>query len=105
MVGKCANPDCSSRLHYLRDGKLFKFEIRNPTGPCRDVPVAICRNRPARANVFFWLCQDCCSRLSVSFEPRTGVRIVPLRHSRERRKQDSSILANATAPDEVSSAA
>ena len=26
MLSKCANPDCHTTLHYLREGKVFKVE-------------------------------------------------------------------------------
>lgn len=32
-VDRCANPNCSKRLHYLREGRIFTFEIPDPRGP------------------------------------------------------------------------
>ena len=46
MIRKCANPDCDVEFRSSREGRLFPFEIRNPTGPCRDVPAVICEKKP-----------------------------------------------------------
>ncbi len=77
MISKCANPDCATAFHYLRGGKLYRFDLRHPHEPCADVPNAICANRPAHASVYFWLCADCSRRYTVRFALRKGVSVVP----------------------------
>jgi hypothetical protein len=79
MISHCANPACQAPLHYLRGGRLYRFDVKSPEEPCHDVPNAICTSKPAQAAIFFWLCQECCSRFSLSFDLRLGVRLVPQR--------------------------
>ena len=79
MISHCANPACRAPLHYLRGGRLYRFDVKSPGEPCNDVPNAICTNRPAHAAIFFWLCQECCSRFTLKFDLRLGVRLVPER--------------------------
>lgn len=76
MISHCANPECRAPLHYLRGGRLYRFELKSPAEPCQDVPNAICTNKPARAAIFFWLCERCCLRFSLKFDPPLGVRLV-----------------------------
>jgi hypothetical protein len=45
MGGQCANPDCKRELRYLRDGKIYAFELHTVT-------------RGARLE-HFWLCGKC----------------------------------------------
>jgi hypothetical protein len=68
MVTKCANPTCSIPLRYLRDGRLFQFEVRS-RGESR---------RLSRQVAHFWLCGNCSSSLTLVFDPASGVRVVPL---------------------------
>ncbi len=77
MITQCANPDCSAPLHYLRGGRLFRFDLRPPLHPCRDVPKTICSAKPAQASVFFWLCESCSRRFSLRFSLRQGLELIP----------------------------
>jgi quercetin dioxygenase-like cupin family protein len=79
MVSHCANPACRAPLHYLRGGRLYRFDVNSPGQPCHDVPNAICASKPARAAIFFWLCERCSSRFSLKFDLRLGVRLIPER--------------------------
>lgn len=78
MISHCANPDCSVPFHYLRGGRLYRFEVRRPSEPCQDVPNAICSVKPYAATVFFWLCEKCCSKLTLKFTPESGVTLMPM---------------------------
>ena len=77
MISHCANPDCTQPFHYLRGGRLYRFDITSPTTPCADVPNAICNLKPSHATVFFWLCGQCSSKYSLGFNFHDGIRIVP----------------------------
>lgn len=77
MVDKCANPLCPSLFRYFGKGRLFAFELRSPTLPCRDVPAAICEKHPSHATVCFWLCECCCRDLIVTFSSSEGMQVVP----------------------------
>lgn len=53
MVNQCANPKCGKPLHYLREGRIFVFDLPDPKAP---VPVPGGR---ARRLQHFWLCGRC----------------------------------------------
>jgi hypothetical protein len=53
MVNQCANPKCGKPLHYLREGRIFLFDLPEPNAP---VP-AIGGN--TRRLQHFWLCGQC----------------------------------------------
>ena len=76
MISHCANPDCRLPFHYLRGGRLYRFDIRHPSTPCSDVPNAICNTNPSHATVFFWLCEQCSSQYSLRFNIRTGISLI-----------------------------
>lgn len=76
MEQKCANPECGAEFRYANLGKLFSFEIRHPTAPCRDVPAAICEKEPSHALIHFWLCENCSRTLSVHFTAKAGLSVV-----------------------------
>jgi hypothetical protein len=78
MISHCVNPECGRPFHYLRGGRLYRFEVRRPAEPCQDVPNAICSVKPSSKTVFFWLCETCCSKLTLKFAPESGVILVPL---------------------------
>lgn len=73
MVQKCANPQCETEFLYASRGRVFSFELRNPTAPCHDVPRAICEKKPSHATVCFWLCERCCSQFTLRFAVETGL--------------------------------
>ena len=57
MVNACANPVCGKPLHYLREGRIFLFEVA--TG------IADFQGRPARHMEHFWLCGVCSESLTL----------------------------------------
>lgn len=77
MISKCANPQCEAAFHHLRGGRLYRFDMRRPLEPCRDVPNAICENKPTHASVYFWLCGECSRQYALRFSPQAGIAIVP----------------------------
>lgn len=78
MISNCANRDCKRPFHYLRGGRLYRFDIRHPGTPCSDVPNAICRMKPSHAAVFFWLCEECALKYSLKFNSREGLTLAPV---------------------------
>ncbi len=78
MISRCANPTCGHSFHSLAEGRLFHFEVRQPSEPCRDIPATICRKRPQHATIYFWLCADCAGRFTLRFQPHAGVSLVRL---------------------------
>lgn len=71
MVSNCANPACAVPLRYLRDGRLFQFEVR----PQKDAGAS--RSRVPRSVTHFWLCGDCASKLTLVFDQLKAVVLKP----------------------------
>ena len=78
MISHCSNPVCKVPFHYLRGGRLYRFDIRHPSAPCKDVPNAVCSLKPSHPAVFFWLCQQCSLKFSVKFNLQGGLSLAPL---------------------------
>jgi hypothetical protein len=78
MLSKCANPNCSTPFHYLRDGKLFRWD---GVGITDHRPAPSHASKPNRKVEFFWLCGDCASRMIVVFQQGVGVTVRPLVHT------------------------
>jgi hypothetical protein len=78
MTTKCANPACSVPFHRLGRGKLFRFEVKSSSEPCRDVPDTVCSVKSGRASVFFWLCDNCSLTQTLSFESARGLTVEPI---------------------------
>jgi hypothetical protein len=76
MLSKCANPACLSSFLYLHEGKLFRIHIDTKTTDLHSAagidPQA---KKPVRRVEFFWLCQECSTKMTVSFEEGVGVKI------------------------------
>ena len=49
MIGQCANPNCKRELRYLRDGKIYAFQLSTGTKHTR--------------LEHFWLCGECSKRM------------------------------------------
>ena len=71
MVSNCANPACAVPLRYLRDGRLFQFEVR----PQKDDGKAA--SKPARSVSHFWLCGECSSKLTLVFDQLKAIVLKP----------------------------
>ncbi len=98
MISHCANHDCGTPFHSLCGGRLYRFDLRRPGEPCRDVPNAICASKPSQASVYFWLCQDCSRKFAVHFSPRAGLRLSPLNHPPDK---GDSVVARAAETESI----
>ena len=78
MVSNCANPKCAVPLRYLRDGRLFQFEVRALGSIKNDSPDAAAKRRPLRQVWHYWLCGACSSTMTLQFDQLRGLRIMPL---------------------------
>jgi hypothetical protein len=85
VVKTCANPACAAPFLYWRGGQLFRFDVKVPCEPHLDVSEHIYKSKPRRNSVFFWLCENCCSTMGLSFDPHLGLRILPLRSVKRER--------------------
>lgn len=69
MVNNCANPQCNKPLHYLRDGRIFVFDVQSAAvGP---------DGKRARHLEHYWLCGDCSPLLVVERDSDRGIHILP----------------------------
>ncbi len=77
MLSKCANPACSTRFQYLRDGKLFQIEVeaRAQTG------MHLVGKKPSHKVEHFWLCGACSKRMTLAYQRGKGVITLPLTSS------------------------
>lgn len=65
MVSNCANPKCGKPLHYLREGRIFVF----------DVPGDGDGAKRTRRLEHYWLCGECAQRMVVQ-QTADGIRAV-----------------------------
>jgi len=70
MLSKCASPDCTTTLHYLREGKVFKIESES------EIHLVAGHRKPARKVEHFWLCGPCSEKFTLVNDKEAGVRIV-----------------------------
>jgi hypothetical protein len=75
VVSQCANPECGVPLHYLRDGRLYQFEVR-ALNHVKDQPGT--KKKPLRQVWHYWLCGSCSSILTLQFDQRKGLQVAPL---------------------------
>lgn len=68
MVSHCANPKCAKPLHYLREGRIFVFDVQSG--------VADKNGKLSRRMEHYWLCGSCSQTLAME-QSRDGVRVVP----------------------------
>jgi hypothetical protein len=75
MVNHCANPECSKPLHYLREGRIFVFDVPDPLAP----PKA---GKIVHRMEHFWLCGNCSEAFTLAQGTERNVHIMPkpLRH-------------------------
>lgn len=71
MVSKCANPDCTTRFTYLREGKLFRFEDLE-TAADRSQPHLVAAKKAPRRTEHFWLCGPCSAVMTVAYDRAQG---------------------------------
>jgi hypothetical protein len=69
MVNHCANPQCCKPLHYLREGRVYVFDVTRP--------VAGTGERSPRRMEHFWLCGICCEAYFLEQVEDRTVRISP----------------------------
>jgi hypothetical protein len=74
MVSKCANPNCAAAFLYFHTGRLFRLETgsRHP-----DAGDENGMKNCGRQIEFYWLCDDCDSRMTLDFEKGVGVSVRP----------------------------
>ncbi|HUB17316.1 MAG TPA: hypothetical protein VL990_01695 [Acidobacteriaceae bacterium] len=68
MVNHCANPKCAKPLHYLREGRIFIFDV--------SASEADGNGKRSRKMEHYWLCGECSQTLAME-QTAEGVRVVP----------------------------
>jgi hypothetical protein len=68
MVNQCANTNCGKPLHYLREGRIFVFDV-----PVPDTPET--KGGKTRLQ-HFWLCGRCSETLAMEQTSSREVRVV-----------------------------
>ena len=79
MLSHCANLQCRKPFLRLREGKLFLVETDRSAKP--DKTRAPSSHRPrqqTRLVEHYWLCDECSSFLTLSFERGQGMITIPL---------------------------
>ena len=67
MVSNCANPKCAKPLHYLRDGRVFVFDVPDK--------VVAAGGKRTRHIEHFWLCGTCSQTMAMK-QSTDGVQLV-----------------------------
>jgi hypothetical protein len=79
MVSNCANPACGTPLRYLRDGRLFQFEVKAVAVPGAKQDEGIQAKRKLSRQVWhYWLCGHCAAKITLEFDGTQGLKLVPL---------------------------
>lgn len=68
MVNHCANPQCCKPLHYLREGRVYVFDVTRPSASSE---------RITRRMEHFWLCGTCSEAYFLEQVEDRTVRITP----------------------------
>lgn len=70
MVDSCANPQCLKPLQYLREGRIFVFDVPDSPTAKRTVGAR------ARRMEHYWLCGECAQRFMLTHSNEEGVRLL-----------------------------
>jgi hypothetical protein len=82
MVNHCSNPTCNKPLHYLREGRIYVFDVIDPKSQ------ALPNGRYPHHMEHFWLCGRCSETLLLEQTAEGGIRVLPTA-AQERRPQAS----------------
>ena len=74
MLAKCANPDCSTPLVYLREGKIFMVE--SPQTRLEVLNSIPAKPKAVNRVEHFWLCGPCSSDMTLTYDRQRGIQIV-----------------------------
>jgi hypothetical protein len=82
MINQCANPSCGKPLHYLREGRIFVFDLPDPN------PQAPAAGGRARRLQHFWLCGSCSETMVMEQTSEMQIRVAV----KTRKVQDTAEL-------------
>jgi hypothetical protein len=69
MVSNCANPKCAKPLHYLREGRIFLFNVQGSS-------VKSSGEKQSHQLEHYWLCGACSQKFVVK-DLSDDIRLVP----------------------------
>lgn len=80
MVSRCANAECGAPFHYLREGKLFKFEVAShPPEHAVGAGTRLVTTKKSPTKIeHFWLCGNCSRQMTLRYQHATGVVLIHL---------------------------
>src|SRR5437763_3193029 len=76
MVSKCANSECSAPFLYFHRGRLFRLETEGRQDRRRHLGDEIGK-KPLRRLEFYWLCDDCAGKMTLTFDKVSGISVQP----------------------------
>jgi hypothetical protein len=77
MVSKCANPNCAASFRYFHIGKLFRMETSSGLERRRSMGQEEVLSQPLRRIEFYWLCENCASKMTLVWDENSGVSVRP----------------------------
>ena len=77
MVSKCANPQCEVPFRYFHQGKLFRLETEHGYDRRRGLGEDASMKKPMRRIEFFWLCEGCAGKMTLTSDKDIGVTVRP----------------------------
>lgn len=86
MLSKCANPACATPFQYLREGRLYQFEISGT----REGSLPKDGRKPVRRVEHFWLCGRCAATMKLALENHQKVVVLPIRSAGKTRHAAAS---------------
>lgn len=75
MLSKCANPPCTASFRYFHQGRLFRMEVEAPEP---DEAVLTHAGKAMRRAEFFWLCDQCATRMTLEHSSDGSVVVKPV---------------------------
>lgn len=89
MVNHCANPQCGKPLHYLREGRVYVFDVTRYAAAAAD--------RTHRME-HFWLCGGCSDIYLLEQTSDEGVRL-----SNRQARSNTATMAPYAQPSSIAS--
>lgn len=89
MVNHCANPQCGKPLHYLREGRVYVFDVTR---------YAVAAEDRTHRMEHFWLCGVCSDVYLLEHTADSGVRL-----SDRQSRSNTATMAPYEAPHSIAS--
>ena len=102
MISTCANPGCNKPYHYLNGGRLYRFNAACPEELAGEVHNSVCAGGRVRSAIFFWLCDECSSRLTLKYDGHR-LAVEPLASGNRGRTRSPVVIAGEVEPRDFES--